>query len=386
MGSLVQRILDSFFTVVIFTLFLLSGIISNILWALLLPLWILNRKDLYRKYAKVITESWWRVVLFIPLHWSSSHMEIYSTDDLEEVCGSESAICLANHRYTVDWILDWIAAEKFNMLGQCKAFIKASVAKYPVIGWSMWFNEFVFLSREKNKDISRIHKSIKHLSEYSEPCWLLLYPEGTRFNAAKHAESMKFARENNLPELQYLLLPRPKGFNEIISNLHGSNVKAVYDCTFLIKDDFDVPITNWLKRKPTPLKMACIRIELDSIPTDPTESKKYIYNLFKEKDELFGKMLANQDASEYCLPESKFYSKSMKRRNKPHPMKPLYTTIFWFCLIMFPILLFLYRIFISSFSGFLMVSAGIAILNLGVAFLLETFHKKPSSYGLKKSN
>jgi len=49
------------------------------------------------------------------------------------------------------------------MLGQCKAFIKAVVAKFPIIGWSMWFNEFVFLSREKDKDISKIVKSIQHL-------------------------------------------------------------------------------------------------------------------------------------------------------------------------------------------------------------------------------
>lgn len=290
-----------------------------------MPLWWVQRKDLYRKYAKIVTEAWWRVILFIPLNWAGGYMDIYSTDDLEEKISFETAICLANHRYTVDWILDWIAAEHFNMLGQCKAFIKAVVVKYPIIGWSMWFNEFVFLSREKNKDISKIKKSIQHLKEYSEPCWLLLYPEGTRFSAAKHAESMEFAKANDLPKLKYLLLPRPKGFHEITSNLHGTSVKAVYDCTFLIQDDFDVPITNWLKRKPTPMKMACTRIELDSIPTDPELSKKYIYNLFKEKDELFGKMLANQNASEYSLPNSQFYSTPMKRRTKPKSMKPLFT-------------------------------------------------------------
>ena len=117
-------------------------------------------------------------------------------------------------------------------------------------------------------------------------------------------------------------------------------------------------------------------------------------------------MLENQNASEYCLPNSKFYSTPMKRRNKPQPMKPLFATFFWFCLIMFPILSFLYKTFISSLTGkcilierkkskkkiiffylgCLLVTLGIAIMNIGVGFMLETFHKKPSSYGLKKSN
>lgn len=142
-----------------------------------MPLWWVQRKDLYRKYAKIVTEAWWRVILFIPLNWAGGYMDIYSTDDLEEKISFETAICLANHRYTVDWILDWIAAEHFNMLGQCKAFIKAVVVKYPIIGWSMWFNEFVFLSREKNKDISKIKKSIQHLKgTYILRCNIYIIP------------------------------------------------------------------------------------------------------------------------------------------------------------------------------------------------------------------
>jgi len=383
----IQRIFDSFFTVVIFTLFALSGIVSNILWVLTLPLWWLDRKDLYRKCAKYISEGWYRVVLFVPLYWADSVMSIYSTDELEEHVSLESAVCLANHRYTVDWIINWVAAEHYNMLGQCKAFIKAIVARFPIIGWSMWFNEYCFLSREnKGKDISTIQKSLMHLKEYSEPCWLLLYPEGTRFNKAKHEESMKFATENDLPVLKYLLLPRPRGFHEIVSNLHGSNVKAVYDCTFQTENDFDIPISNWLQRKPTKLKMAVTRIDLDSIPTDQVEAKKYIYKLFQEKDELFGQMLSNPNATEFCLPNSKNYSQPMKLRNKPRPIKPLIMTLLWSLLILYPILSFLYKISRSSLLGFLMITATISFMNVGVAYLLETFHKKPSTYGLKKTN
>ena len=36
-----------------------------------------------------------------------------------------------------------------------------------------------------------------------------------------------------------------------------------------MEDDFDVPISNWLKRKPTKIRMAATRIDLNTIPTDP---------------------------------------------------------------------------------------------------------------------
>jgi len=313
-------------------------------------------------------------------------MEIYSTDEVEENASFESAIVLANHRYTVDWVINWVAAEHYHMLGQCKAFIKAVVAKFPIIGWSMWFNEYCFLSRQnKRKDINTILKSIQHLKEYTEPCWLLLYPEGTRFNKAKHAESMNFAKDHGLPELSYLLLPRPRGFHEIVSNLHGSNVKAIYDCTFQIENDFDVPISNWLRRRPTKLKLAVTRIDLDSVPTEFEESKKFIYKLFQEKDKLFGKMLTEPNAAELSLPGSAFYSKPMRvRRDKTKPWKPLPTTLFWACVILYPILGFLYKAFTSSLLGCLVTTVAVTAMNLAVAYLLEMFHKKPSSYGLKK--
>jgi len=197
---------------------------------------------------------------------------------------------------------------------------------------------------------------------------------------------MKFADENNLPKLRYHLLPRPKGFNELVTNLKGSNVKAIYDCTFQMEDDFDVPISNWLKRKPTKIRMAATRIDLNTIPTDPAESKKFLYNLFQEKDQLFHEMLENPKSTEFCLKESRFYSKPMKLHKKDVQTKPLLTAIFWSFMILWPLSKYIISCFMSSFKGSLVTSAVLIGLNFGVSYLLELFHKKPSSYGLKKTS
>ena len=46
--------------------------------------------------------------------WGGSKLTVYSSDDIEEYAGKEVAIILANHRYTNDWILDFIAAERYR--------------------------------------------------------------------------------------------------------------------------------------------------------------------------------------------------------------------------------------------------------------------------------
>ena len=47
--------------------------------------------------------------------------------------------------------------------------------------------------------------------------------EGTRFTEKKRADSMKYAREKNLPELKYHLLPRTKGLTLILQGAKGQS-------------------------------------------------------------------------------------------------------------------------------------------------------------------
>ena len=63
-------------------------------------------------------------------------------------------------------------------------------------------------------------------------------------------------------------------------------------------------------------------------------------------------MLTEPNAAELSLPGSAFYSNPMRvRRDKTKPWKPLPTTLFWACVILYPILGFLYKAFTSSLLG-----------------------------------
>jgi hypothetical protein len=47
--------------------------------------------------------------------------------------------------------------------------------------------------------------------------------EGTRFTETKRLESMEYAREKNLPELKYHILPRTKGLTMIMQGAKGKS-------------------------------------------------------------------------------------------------------------------------------------------------------------------
>lgn len=66
--------------------------------------------------------------------------------------GKERALVISNHRSDIDWLVGWIIAQRLGCLGGTRAVMKKSTKFLPVIGWSMWFSEYVFLSRNWTKD------------------------------------------------------------------------------------------------------------------------------------------------------------------------------------------------------------------------------------------
>ena len=54
------------------------------------------------------------VIIFIPLVWGKCEFKVYSDDETEKYAGKEVGIVIANHRYTNDWIIDFIAAEQYR--------------------------------------------------------------------------------------------------------------------------------------------------------------------------------------------------------------------------------------------------------------------------------
>lgn len=113
-----------------------------------------------------------------------------------------------------------------------------------VIGWSMWFSEYLFLERNWARDESNlkvwiqnhIHErlwtthcpkfsfyymhnyliwfylqsALQRLIDYPLPFWLALFVEGTRFTEKKLLAAQEYAKSSGLPVPKNVLIPRTK--------------------------------------------------------------------------------------------------------------------------------------------------------------------------------
>ncbi|GJS29027.1 1-acyl-sn-glycerol-3-phosphate acyltransferase 2-like protein [Tanacetum coccineum] len=120
--------------------------------------------------------------------------------------GKEHALVLANHRSDIDWLIGWVFAQRLGCLRSALAIMKISSKFLPVIGWSMWFSEYLFLERSWAKDESW-SSTVK---DYPQPFWLALFAEGTRFTQAKLLAAQEYASSNGSHVPRNVLIPRTK--------------------------------------------------------------------------------------------------------------------------------------------------------------------------------
>ncbi|CAK9146706.1 unnamed protein product [Ilex paraguariensis] len=234
-------------------LFLLSGIIVNFIQALFFILVRQFSKSMYRRINKVVTELLWLEVIWLFDWWANIKVELYSDSETLQLMGKEHALLICNHRSDIDWLVGWVLAQRSGCLGSALALIKKSSKFLPgmalvenfwtsigkdkkeasVIGWSMWFSEYIFLERSWAKDESTLESGLQQLNDFPRPFWLALFVEGTRFTQAKLLAAQEYAASAGLPIPRNVLAPRTKGFVTAVSHLRPF-VPAIYNLTVAI--------------------------------------------------------------------------------------------------------------------------------------------------------
>ncbi|RRT78702.1 hypothetical protein B296_00015539 [Ensete ventricosum] len=88
------------------------------------------------------------------------------------VVGKEHAIVVPNHRSDIDWLAGCVIAQRSDCLGSLLAVMKKSTKFLPVIGWSIWFAEYLFIDRIWAKDETTLKDALldKHKSEGTFGC------------------------------------------------------------------------------------------------------------------------------------------------------------------------------------------------------------------------
>ncbi|CAI5996210.1 unnamed protein product [Closterium sp. NIES-64] len=84
------------------------------------------------------------------------------------------------------WLIEWWGrVERCGCLGGTRALIKEEAKWMPVIGWSMWFSEYLFIARNYATDQRRILDGYARLRSFPRFFWTALFMEGTRFTPEK---------------------------------------------------------------------------------------------------------------------------------------------------------------------------------------------------------
>lgn len=333
-------------------LFLLSGFIVNIVQATCFLAIRPFSKSTYRKINRVIAELLWIQLVWLFDWWAGVKVRVYADSETYNSMGKEHALVISNHRSDVDWLVGWLLAQRSGCLGSALAVMKKSSKFLPVIGWSMWFNEYLFLERSWAKDENTLKSGLQRLKDFPRPFWLALFVEGTRFTPAKLLASQEYAQSQGLPIPRNVLIPRTKGFVSAVSNMR-SFVPAIYDITVAIPKDQPSPtMLRILKAQSSEVHILIKRHLMNELPETNDGVSEWCKDTFVAKDAILDKYLA----------EGTFGEENYKPIGRP--LKSLLVVMFWSCLLSYAT----YRFF--KWTALLSTWKGVGFSALGLSLVV----------------
>lgn len=147
--------------------------------------------------------------------------------------------------------------------------------------------EFVFISKKWVQEGEKIKKEIESLGEFKDntgyPLALILFPEGQIFETYKVKKSHEYATKNELPLLNNLLLPRLRGFREIVPILRGK-IDYIIDTTIVFRPEKAKIFDVFSGTETSTVEFYTKKYDIDSIPKNPDDLDSWLLETWKEKD------------------------------------------------------------------------------------------------------
>ncbi|XP_058207667.1 1-acyl-sn-glycerol-3-phosphate acyltransferase 2 [Rhododendron vialii] len=340
-------------------LFFLSGLVVNFIQAICFVLVRPLSKSLYRRINRVVAELLWLELVWLIDWWAGVQIKLFADTESFRIMGKEHALVISNHKSDIDWLVGWVLAQRFGCLGSSLAVMKKSSKFLPVIGWSMWFSEYLFLERSWAKDETTLKSGLQRLRDYPQPFWLALFVEGTRFTQAKLLAAQEYAASTGLPVPRNVLIPRTKGFVSAVSNMRPF-VPAVYDFTVAIPKSSTPPTMLRLFRgQPSVVHVHVKRHLMKELPESDDDVAKWCRDIFAAKDNLLDKHNAEDTFGD-------------QEQDASRRMKSIVVVIAWVCLLVFGALKFLqWTSLLSSWKGIAFSAVVLAIVTVLMQVLIQ---------------
>ncbi|KAJ8528554.1 hypothetical protein K7X08_022246 [Anisodus acutangulus] len=352
-------------------LFFISGLVINLIQASCFVVVRPLSKSRYRMINRILAELLWLELVWIVDWWAAVKIKVYADPETFNLMGKEHALVIANHRSDIDWLVGWILAQRSGCLGSSLAVMKKSSKLLPVIGWSMWFSEYLFLERSWAKDERTLKSGLQRLSDYPLPFWLALFVEGTRFTQPKLLAAQEYAASAGLPVPRNVLIPRTKGFVTAVSHMR-SFVPAIYDATICIPKSSPAPtMLRLFKGQPSVVHVHLKRHEMKDLPENDDAIAQWCRDIFVAKDKLLDKHIAEDTFGEEKL------------QDIGRPMKSLVVVASWACILILGTMKFLQATaLLSSWKGIAISAALMAVVTVLMQILIN-FSKSERSTAAK---
>ncbi|KAK7336589.1 hypothetical protein VNO77_17135 [Canavalia gladiata] len=341
-------------------LFFASGLVVNLVQAICYVLVRPLSKNLYRRINRVVAELLWLELVWLIDWWAGVKVQVFTDCEAFRLMGKEHALVISNHRSDIDWLVGWVTAQRSGCLGSTLAVMKKSSKFLPVIGWSMWFSEYLFLERSWAKDESTLKLGLQQLSDFPLPFWLALFVEGTRFTQAKLLAAQEYATTTGLPVPRNVLIPRTKGFVSAVSHMREF-VPAIYDVTVAIPKSSPAPtMLRLFKGQPSVVHVRIKRHLMKELPETDDAVAQWCRDIFVAKDALLDKHIAEDTFSDQELQDT------------GRPIKSLLVVISWACAVVAGSVKFLlWSSLLSSWKGVAFSTFGLAVITALMHILIQ---------------
>ncbi|CAM6023835.1 unnamed protein product [Sphagnum balticum] len=331
-------------------MFLFSGFLVNALQVLSVLLFLPFSRKAYRLANIMLMDSLWSELVWLLDWWAGVKVRLYTDAETWKLMGNEHALLICNHSSDIDWLVGWLLAQRVGCLGSTRAVMKMSTKFLPVVGWSMWLSEYVFLARNWAIDETTLKRGFERLKSFPRPMWVALFVEGTRFTKAKLAAAQEYAVSVGMQIPKHVLIPRTKGFVSAVQNLRGF-VPVVYDMTVAISKEAPNPtILRILKCQSSVVHVHVRRVPMKQLPTTDTEIAAWCREAFHKKD-----MMLDQHVKANTFGEHLY-------QPDPRPIRPLVVVVGW-GIVLLTGAVWLLRTLLCTRSGIALV-AGVLVLLL----------------------
>ncbi|KAF8009198.1 hypothetical protein BT93_J0246 [Corymbia citriodora subsp. variegata] len=349
-------------------LFILSGLVVNLVQAFFYVLIRPLSKKTYRKINKVVAELLLLELIWLFDWWAGVKVELYMDSQAFEMMGKEHTLLICNHKSDIDWLVGWVIAQRAGCLGSALAIMKKEAKFLPVVGWSMWFSDYVFLDRTWAKDENTLKSGFKRLSDFPMPFWLALFVEGTRFTQAKLQAAQEYAASRGLPLPRNVLIPRTKGFVSAVTHMR-SYVPAIYDCTVAVPSNQKPPtLLRIIRGQPAIVKLQIKRYSMQELPETSDGIAQWCKDLFVTKDAFLETYRAKDLFS------------TKQRQDIGRPIKSLLVVSFWSCLLVFGVVeFFLWSALLTSWEGIVILVAALVLVTLAMQILIQSSESERST-------